>query len=95
MKKLLAKKNLKAEDIALFEIFENSAEDIAQIAAALNVPAEKINPFGGALAFGRCDGAEGILMLQRLIKGLKPGERGLLVIPAPGGMGMAALIGKC
>ena len=95
VRKLLARKGLKAEDIALFEILENSAEDVLETAATLNVPAEKINPFGGALAFGRCDGAEGILMLQRLIKGLKTGERGLLLIPAPGGMGMAALIGKC
>ncbi len=95
VRKLLARKGLKAEDIALFEILENSAEDVLETAAMLNIPAEKINPFGGALAFGRCDGAEGILMLQRLIKGLKPAELGLAVIAAPGGMGMAALLKKC
>ena len=94
-KKLLARKGLKAENIALFEILENSAEDVAGIAADLKISAEKINPFGGALAFGRCDGAEGILMLQRLIKGLQLGEAGLLMIPSPGGMGMAALLKKC
>ena len=95
VKKLLAKKGLKAEDIALFEIAENSADDVLALAASLNIPAGKINPFGGALAFGRCDGAEGILMLQRLLHALRPGECGMIALYSAGGMGMAALLQKC
>ena len=95
VKKLLAKKGLKAEDVALFEIAENSADDVLALAASLNIPAGKINPFGGALAFGRCDGAEGILMLQRLLHALKPGEYGVIALYSAGGMGMAALLQKC
>ena len=95
VKKLLAKNGLKAEDIALFEIAENSAEDVLELAAALDIPAGKINPFGGALAFGRCDGAEGILMLQRLLHALKPGEYGVIAMYSAGGMGMASLLKKC
>ena len=95
VRKLLEKKGLKAEDIALFEIAENSADDVLETAAALNVPLEKVNPFGGALAFGRCDGAEGILMLQRLLHALKPGEYGVIALYSAGGMGMASLIKKC
>ena len=94
VKKLLAKKGLKAEDVALFEIAENSADDVLALAASLNIPAGKINPFGGALAFGRCDGAEGILMLQRLLHALKPGEYGVIALYSAGGMGMAALMKK-
>ena len=95
VKKLLAKKGLKAEDVALFEIAENSADDVLALAASLNIPAGKINPFGGALAFGRCDGAEGILMLQRLLHALRPGECGVIALYSAGGMGMAALLQKC
>lgn len=93
--RLLEKKGLKAEDIALFEIAENSADDVLETAAALNVPLEKVNPFGGALAFGKCDGAEGILMLQRLLHALAPGEYGVIALYSAGGMGMASLIKKC
>ncbi|MBQ5954278.1 MAG: thiolase family protein [Lachnospiraceae bacterium] len=93
--KLLEKQGLAADDIALYEIAENSAEDVLETAAALNLPAEKINPFGGALAFGKCDGAEGVLMLQRLLHALKPGECGVIALYSAGGMGMAALVKKC
>ncbi|MBQ6197349.1 MAG: thiolase family protein [Lachnospiraceae bacterium] len=95
VRKLLAKKELKTEDISLFEIAENSADGVLETAAGLNIPPEKINPFGGALAFGRCDGAEGILMLQRLLHALKPGEYGVIALCSAGGMGMAALLKKC
>ena len=66
-----------------------------ETAEALGIKEEKINPFGGALAFGRCDGAEGLLMLQRLSLALAKDELGLIVLYAPGGMGMACLIKKC
>ena len=95
VKKLLDKLSLKADDIALFEIVENSAEDVLETARSLGISAEKINPFGGALAFGKCDGAEGILMLQRLLHALKPGECGVIALYSAGGMGMAALLKKC
>ena len=95
VKKLLAKKSLKAEEIACFEIVENSAEDVLETIAELNIPKEKVNPFGGALAFGKCDGAEGLLMLQRLCCALKSGECGIAAIYSPGGMGMAVLVKKC
>lgn len=92
--KLLDAKDIKAEDIAFFEIVENSAADVLETAAALKVPTEKINPFGGALAFGKCDGAEGLLMLQRLTAALKKDELGVLCTYSAGGMGMACLVKK-
>ena len=93
--KLLKTKGLKASDIALFEIKENSGADVKKTAESLNIPMEKVNPFGGAAAFGGCDGAEGLLMLDRLVNGLKAGELGVIVSHSAGGMGMAALIKKC
>lgn len=91
-KKLLEAQGLTAEDIAYFEIRENSAADVLAIAAALGIPLSRINPFGGALAFGNCDGAEGLLMVSRLAAALKSGERGLIMSYSAGGMGLAALI---
>ena len=93
--KLLRKKGLSADQIALFEIRENSGADVKKTAESLNIPMEKVNPFGGAAAFGGCDGAEGLLMLDRLCCGLKAGELGVLVSYSAGGMGMACLIKKC
>ena len=93
--KLLKNKGLKTNEIALFEIKENSGADVMETAKSLNVPMEKVNPFGGAAAFGGCDGAEGLLMLNRLCHGLKPAELGVIVSYSAGGMGMAALIRKC
>ena len=81
--------------VALAEIAENSAADVLETAAALGFGTEKINPFGGALSFGDGGGAEGFLMLQRLVSALKSGETGLLCLGSAGGMGMAALIRKC
>ncbi len=95
VEKLLAKKGVAKEDLAYLEITENSAADVLENAAALGIAAEKCNPFGGALAFGKCDGAEGLLMLQRLTLALKKGELGVVCSYSAGGMGMAMLVKKC
>lgn len=94
VKDLLKGKGLSTEDIAWFEIAENSAEDVLECAKELGIELDKVNPFGGAIAFGKCDGAEGILMLQRLVAGLNEGEYGVIVNYSPGGMGMATLVKK-
>ena len=93
--KLLAEKALSVKEIAAFEIRENSAAEVLRLAEALGADPEKTDSFGGALAFGDGGGAEAFLMLMRLMSALKSGEKGLLVLPSPGGMGMAALVEKC
>lgn len=92
--KLLAKKDLTMDDVAVVEILENSAADVLETAKALG-GTPKINPLGGALAYGLNDGAEGIAMLQRLVASLESEQLGLLCIYGAGGQGMAALIKKC
>lgn len=93
-KKLLARKGLAMDDVAVVEILENSAADVLETAKALG-SAPKVNPLGGALAYGLNDGAEGIAMLQRLVASLESEQLGLLCIYGAGGQGMAALIKKC
>lgn len=91
--KLLSKKGLKAADVAVFEIIENSAADVIEVVKAVG-ECKVVNPFGGSLAYGKNDGAEGLAMLQRLILSLKNGEDGVVCTYTAGGMGMAALIKK-
>ena len=94
-RKLLEKSGRSAEEIRWFEIKENSAEDVLETARALDVSTDRVNSFGGALAFGSCDGAEGLLMAGRLLAALEPGEYGMIVSYSAGGMGMAAQLKKC
>ena len=94
VKKLLERKGLTMDDVAVVEILENSAQDVLETAAALG-GSPSVNPLGGALAYGLNDGAEGIAMLQRLIVATKPGQLGVLCMYGAGGQGMAALIARC
>lgn len=91
---LLARKELCPDEIAWAEIEEISAEDTLDAARAIGVPAQRVNPFGGALSYGRCGGGEGIAMLQRLCAALTAGQYGLLCVQSSGGQSMAALIKK-
>lgn len=93
-RKLLARKSISPTELAWIEIEELSAEDTLDAARAIGIEPARVNPYGGALSYGRCGGGEGIAMLQRLTAALKSGEYGLLCIPSAGGLSMAALIRK-
>ena len=75
------------------EIIENSAQDVLDTVQALEYSG-KVNPMGGALAYGKNDGAEGIAMLMRLVDSLQSGEKGVVCVYTAGGQGMAALVEK-
>lgn len=93
VEKLLKKRNMTMDDIAVLEIIENSAQDVLETVEKLGGSA-RVNPMGGALAYGKNDGAEGIIMLMRLVESLKAGEKGILCVYSSGGQGMAALVEK-
>ena len=82
--KLLKNKGLTVEDIACFEIIENSAADVIETVEALGYKG-KVNPLGGALAYGKCEGAEGIFMLMRLVASLEEGQYGVACTYTAGG----------
>lgn len=94
VEKLLKSKDVTMAEIACVEVIENSAEDVFETMDMLGGCAV-VNPFGGALAYGKNDGAEGLAMLQRLTAALKAGELGVLCIYSAGGLGMAALVKGC
>lgn len=93
VQKLLKNKGLTMDDIAVIEVIENSAQDVLDTVKTLGGKAQ-VNPMGGALAYGKNDGAEGIAMLMRLVASLKAGQKGVLCTYTAGGQGMAALIEK-
>lgn len=93
VQKLLKNKGLALSDLAVLEIIENSAEDVLHVMEALG-EGPAVNPMGGALSFGKNDGAEGIFMVMRLMAALKSGEQGAACVYSAGGMAMAVLIEK-
>jgi len=93
VQKLLKNKGLTMDDIAVIEVIENSAQDVLDTVKTLGGKAQ-VNPMGSALAYGKNDGAEGIIMLMRLVASLKEGQKGIVCVYSAGGQGMAALIEK-
>jgi acetyl-CoA C-acetyltransferase/acetyl-CoA acyltransferase 2 len=96
IQKLLEKQNKKVEDIDLFEINEAFAPQVMACQKALNIPDEKLNIWGGAIALGHPLGATGIkisLTLSRQLKHLKK-DWGIASACIGGGQGIALLIKK-
>jgi acetyl-CoA C-acetyltransferase len=94
MKKVLEKLNLKIEDIDLFEV--NEAFSAVAMAAQqdLNIPMEKLNVRGGAVALGHPIGASGARLLVTLIHSLQDlgKRRGMASLCIGGGEATAMVI---
>jgi len=91
--KALAAAGLKVEDIDVFEINEAFASQALHCVRALEIPSEKVNPNGGAIALGHPLGATGARMTATLLHELKRrGARyGVVSMCIGGGMGAAAV----
>lgn len=92
--KLLEKAGLKVSDIGVFEI--NEAFAVVSMAAQkdLGIPAEKLNPFGGAVSIGHPIGASGTRILVTLLHGMqaKKEKYGVASICIGGGEASALLV---
>jgi acetyl-CoA acyltransferase 2 len=94
IQKLLDKQNKKLEEIDLFEINEAFAPQVMACQKELNIPPEKLNIWGGAIALGHPLGATGIkisLTLCRQMKHLKK-EWGIASACIGGGQGISLLL---
>ncbi len=92
--KALKVAGLSIDDIDLFEVNEAFASIVMRFQAELNIPDEKVNVNGGAIAMGHPLGATGAMILGTLLdeleaRGLK---RGLATLCIGGGMGIATII---
>ncbi len=94
IKKLLHQENIKAEEVALFEINEAFALKAALIARTLGIPYDRINRRGGALCLGHPYSASGAAMMVRLFyeaHTLPKGSYVMAAIGSGGGVGLAVL----
>ncbi len=92
----LKKANLKVEDVDLWEINEAFAV-VTQVAMKeLNIPAEKVNVHGGAVAIGHPIGASGARILTTLVHALHTHNKryGLATLCIGGGEAVALIIEK-
>ena len=93
-RKALAKAGLNIDDIDLFEVNEAFAAVVMRFVNELNVPMDKVNVNGGAIAMGHPLGATGAMILGTLLDELERRnlKRGLATLCVGGGMGIATII---
>lgn len=92
--KLLKKAKMKISDIDLFELNEAFASVVLRYMQAFNIPREKINVNGGAIAMGHPLGATGAMIFGTVLDELeRTGKSTALVTLCIGaGMGTATII---
>jgi acetyl-CoA C-acetyltransferase len=92
--KALAKAGLSVDDIDLFEVNEAFAAVVMKFMKDLDVPHEKVNVNGGAIALGHPLGATGAMILGTLVDELERRDlrRGLATLCIGGGMGVSTIV---
>ncbi|UQX88842.1 acetyl-CoA C-acetyltransferase [Jatrophihabitans telluris] len=93
-RKALAKAGLGVADIDLFEVNEAFAAVVMKFLRDLDVPHERVNVNGGAIALGHPLGATGAMILGTLIDELERRDQryGLATLCVGGGMGVATIV---
>ena len=90
---VLGRAGISPEDLTQAEIMEAFAVQAIACQRGANIPAQIVNPQGGALARGHPIGASGAILAVRLFHQLsKTGGTGLAAIAAAGGLGTALLL---
>ncbi len=90
----LAKAGLRVQDIDLFEVNEAFASVVLRFMHEMDVPPERVNVNGGAIAMGHPLGATGCMLVGTLLDELERRDlrRGLVTLCAADGMGVATII---
>jgi len=93
-RKALAKAGLTIDDIDLVEMNEAFAAVVLNYARQLDIPSEKLNVNGGAIAMGHPLGATGAMLVGTMVDELERREarRALITACIGGGMGVATII---
>jgi acetyl-CoA C-acetyltransferase len=94
IQQLLEVTGMTMDDIDIVEINEAFAAQIVPCREELGIPAEKLNPFGGAIALGHPFGMTGARIMTTLLNGLQEldGTFGIESMCVAGGMGQAMLV---
>ncbi|SEB59121.1 acetyl-CoA C-acetyltransferase [Paramicrobacterium humi] len=93
-RKALARAGLTVDDIDVFEVNEAFAAVVLKWMRDLDVPHEKVNVNGGAIALGHPLGATGAMLVATVLDELERRElrRGLVTLCVGSGMGIATII---
>jgi acetyl-CoA C-acetyltransferase len=93
-RKALDRAGLSVDDIDLFELNEAFASVVLKFQKDLNIPDEKLNVNGGAIAMGHPLGATGAMILGTMVDELerRNARRALVTLCIGGGMGVATII---
>jgi acetyl-CoA C-acetyltransferase len=91
---LLGRTGLTIDDIDTFEINEAFASVVLAWAKELEVPMEKVNPNGGAIALGHPLGGTGAVLMTKALHELErtDGRYGLVSMCCGGGLGTGTII---
>ena len=91
---LLARQNLKLDDIDLVELNEAFAAQVIACDRDLQFDADRLNVNGGAIALGHPIGCTGVRIITTLVHEMKKrnAKRGLATLCVSGGMGLALLV---
>ena len=93
-RKVLDRAGLTVDDIDLFELNEAFASVVLKFKKDLNIPDEKLNVNGGAIAMGHPLGATGAMITGTMVDELerRNARRALITLCIGGGMGVATII---
>jgi acetyl-CoA C-acetyltransferase len=93
-RKALSKAGLRIDQIDLFEVNEAFAAVVMRFMKEMNVPHDKVNVNGGAIAMGHPLGATGAMILSTLIDELhrRKLRYGMATLCVGGGMGIATIV---
>ncbi|MBA3281697.1 MAG: steroid 3-ketoacyl-CoA thiolase [Acidimicrobiia bacterium] len=93
-RKLLGRTGLSIDDIDTFEVNEAFASVVLAWAKELEVPMDKVNTGGGAIALGHPLGGTGAILLTKALNELERtgGRYGLVTMCCGGGLGTGTLI---
>ena len=94
IKKVLERAGMSIDDVDTVELNEAFAAQVIPIMAECNIPLEKMNPHGGAIALGHPFGMTGARIMTTLINGLETDDKtiGLETMCVAGGQGQAMIV---
>jgi acetyl-CoA C-acetyltransferase len=94
IKNVLSRAGMTMEDVDVVELNEAFAAQVLPIMDECNIPLEKLNPHGGAIALGHPFGMTGARIMTTLLNDLESDDKqiGLETMCVAGGQGMAMLV---
>jgi len=94
IKKVLQRAGMSIEDVDVVELNEAFAAQVIPIMSECNIPLEKLNPHGGAIALGHPFGMTGARIMTTLLNDLESDDKtiGLETMCVAGGQGQATIV---